>query len=387
MTGRRVVIAGLGDSGLLTAIHLARHAQVVGVSLTPAMVSGQELGLRLSDPDTWAQHYRVDFSRYRGLDRVETLHAEVVGLDPGAHTLTVRRPGSTRAGASIDTLPFDVLLIATGVRNGFWRHPELRSTEEVDEALRDAHIRVANARSIAVIGGGAAAVSAAAQLAARWPDTRVDLYHPGTEPLPRHHQRVRRAVVRRLGALGVVVHPGHRAVPPAPTCAPAITDAPIEWRTGQPPVTAAAVIWAIGAGRPNTEWLPPEMLTDDGFVRVGADLAVPGHPGIFAVGDVADTDPLRGSARNRADRLAAHNIRTHLDGGTPRRYRARNVRWGSVFGPLPDGLDVFTPQGARFRFPAWTVEAILYRWIVARGIYRGIRPEVSRTSAITSDRA
>lgn len=42
-TRKRVVIAGLGDSGVLTAIHLVRHADVVGISVKPALVSGQEL--------------------------------------------------------------------------------------------------------------------------------------------------------------------------------------------------------------------------------------------------------------------------------------------------------------------------------------------------------
>ena len=45
MSRKRVVIAGLGDSGVLTAIKLARHADVVGISAKPALVSGQELGL------------------------------------------------------------------------------------------------------------------------------------------------------------------------------------------------------------------------------------------------------------------------------------------------------------------------------------------------------
>lgn len=40
---KRVVVAGLGDTGVLTAIHLSRHADVVGISVKPALVSGQEL--------------------------------------------------------------------------------------------------------------------------------------------------------------------------------------------------------------------------------------------------------------------------------------------------------------------------------------------------------
>ena len=48
MTRPRVVIAGLGDTGLLTARHLSRHVDVVGISTKPALVSGQELGMRLA---------------------------------------------------------------------------------------------------------------------------------------------------------------------------------------------------------------------------------------------------------------------------------------------------------------------------------------------------
>ena len=41
MSGRRVVIAGLGDAGMLTAIRLARSADVVGISVKPGLLSGQ----------------------------------------------------------------------------------------------------------------------------------------------------------------------------------------------------------------------------------------------------------------------------------------------------------------------------------------------------------
>ena len=48
MSRKRVVVAGLGDVGILTAIRLSRHADVVGISVKPGLVSGQELGVRLS---------------------------------------------------------------------------------------------------------------------------------------------------------------------------------------------------------------------------------------------------------------------------------------------------------------------------------------------------
>ena len=94
---------------------------------------------------------------------------------------------------------------------------------------------------------------------------------------------------------------------------------------------------------------------------------------MFAIGDVAASDPLRSPARNRADKLVARNIRAHLGGRTLRTYSAPRRRWGSVLGVEPDGLRVFAPTGQAFRFPAWSIETVLRPWIVRRGIYRGIR--------------
>ena len=137
--------------------------------------------------------------------------------------------------------------------------------------------------------------------------------------------------------------------------------------------SADAVVWAIGRVRPNTGWLPPELLDDAGFVRVEPTLRVPGADGVFAIGDVAATDALRSSARNRADRLLAANIRAHLAERPLRAYEPPRRRWGSVLGPEADGLRVFAPSGHPFRFPAWSVHRVLQPWIVRRGIYRGVR--------------
>ncbi|CAB4722421.1 MAG: pyridine nucleotide-disulfide oxidoreductase [Actinobacteria bacterium] len=364
----RVVVAGLGDSGLLTAIHLSRHADVVGVSSKPALVSGQELGLRLSRPDEWAAQYWVGFDRYRRLDAVRTVHGSITGIDLAARTLQV----TAADGSSVDEA-YDALVISTGVSNGFWRRPDLQTPADVEAGLRSAHDRLASSDSIAVVGGGAAAVSSAANLASTWPGTRVDLYFPGERALPQHHRKVWQRVERHLRERGVGLHPGHRAVVPDGFDCDEITDQPVEWSTGQPATVAGAVLWAIGRARPNTGWLPAELLDEQGFVRVDPQLRVPGHDRVFAVGDVAATDPLRSSARNRADRLVARNVLADLAGKPLGSYEPPRRRWGSVLGFQPDGLEVFTPSGQAFRFPAWTISRVLQPWIIGRGIYRGVR--------------
>ncbi len=235
-----------------------------------------------------------------------------------------------------------------------------------------------------VVGGGAAAVSSAANIAISWPGTRVDLYYPGDRALAGHHPRTWNKVRRRLTDAGVGLHPGHRAVLAEDFTGDELTAEPVQWTTGQAPATADAVLWAIGRVRPNTGWLPTELLDDTGFVRVTPELQVPGHPEVFAVGDVAATDALRSSARNRADGMLAHNVRAALAGGAGKTgkagkamkaYQPPRRRWGSVLGIQPDGLEVFAPNGRAFRFPAWSFERVLMPWIVKWGIYRGVRGE------------
>ncbi|MDT5012402.1 MAG: apoptosis-inducing factor 2 [Mycobacterium sp.] len=365
---RRVVVAGLGDTGVLTAIHLARHADVVGVSVKPGLVSGQELGWRISRPDHWARHNWISFDQFRGLDRVRTVHGTLTGADLTERIVSVRRDD----GSTVDE-KYDALVISTGVSNGFWRRPGLQSAEEIDDDIRAAHDRLTAARSVIVVGGGAAAVSSAANVARTWPDKKVDLFFPGQRALIQYHDRTWARVQRRLEEAGVKLHPGHRAVLPDGFTGDQITSDPVEWSTGQPQASADAILWTIGQVRPNTDWLPAELLDEHGFVRVTPELRVPGHTGVFAVGDVAATDALRSSARNRGDGLVARNVRAEFEGKPLRSYRAPKRRWGSVIGIQRDGLEVFAPNGRAFRFPAWSFEKILMRWIVRWGIYRGVR--------------
>jgi NADH dehydrogenase FAD-containing subunit len=299
---------------------------------------------------------------------VRTVHGTLTGLDTVARKVTVRHDdGSTSAAA------YDALVISTGVTNGFWRKPDFQSADDIGADLRAAHDQLAAAGSVIVIGGGAAAVSSAVNVARTWPGKPVALYFPKDRGLVDHHPRAWQRVEKRLGEAGVAVHPGHRAVIPDGFACDRITSEPVQFSSGQPPAQADAVLWAVGRVRPNTDWLPADMLDDNGFVRVTPQLQVPDHPGVYAVGDVAATDPLRSSARNRADGLLAHNIRAGFAGKQLRSYRPPKRRWGSVIGIQPDGLEVFAPNGRAFTFPAWSFDRVLMPLIVRWGIYHGVR--------------
>src|SRR5271156_4252619 len=235
MGRKRVVVAGLGDVGILAAIRLAKHFDVVGISVKPGLVSGQELGVRLARPDDWARDYWISFDRFRRLDPVRTVQATLTGVD-----LTARKVfGQGEDGATIAE-DYDALVISTGVSNGFWRQPILQSAAEISADLQAAHNQLAAANSVIVVGGGAAAVSSAVNMATTWPDKRIDLYFPGERALGGYHPRTWNRIRGRLTDLGVGLHPGHRAVVANGSAGDEITGAPAYCGTAQPPASAQA---------------------------------------------------------------------------------------------------------------------------------------------------
>ena len=365
-----MVIAGLGDPGLLVAIHLGEGFDIVGISTKPCLVSGQELGTRLTRPEAWKQDYLMAFSRYERLDEVRTVQGRITRLDPDAQEVTVTLPDGRD-----QVEPYDIVVISSGVTNGFWRNDTLEDMTNIHDGIRRAAGEVASARTVAIIGGGATGVSVAANVKETYPDKAVHFFFSETQPLPGYHPKVRTRVERHLARAGVELHPEHRAVIPQGFACDRLTTGPVQWSTGQPPFDADLTLWSVGQVRPNNAFIPKDMRDERGFVRTDPFLRVPGYTNVFAVGDIAATDLHRSSARNWGYRLVAHNIRATVHGkeASMKRYDPPAYRWGSILGNQKNGLRVFQPNGGSFRFPRWVVRRLLYPIAVGKVIYRGIR--------------
>jgi NADH dehydrogenase FAD-containing subunit len=125
---KRVVVAGFGDTGLLVAIHLASDYEVVGVSPKPCLLSGQELGSRLTRPEAWKHDYLMEFGRYKKLDRVRTIQGLIAKIDTTKQCVTVDLPDG---GEQVEA--YDALVISSGVTNGFWRNDTLECMKDIIE--------------------------------------------------------------------------------------------------------------------------------------------------------------------------------------------------------------------------------------------------------------
>ncbi len=363
-----VVIAGLGDVGVLVATRLSRSCEVVAISTRPALVSGQELGNRLTDPSSWRRTYLVPYLRFRRLDRVRQLQGRIISADLDGDSVEIELSNGTRIIEQ-----YDIFIIATGASNGFWRHDRIEDIETTEAGLASVSEELKAAKTIAVVGGGTTGVSVADNLARRG-GAEVHLFHSGEQPLPGYHPKARSWITRVLSTDGVVLHPGHRAITPDGFTGDRLTHEPIEWATEQEPFKADVTLWAVGGMRPHSNFLPAEVLDDSGFVNVDEYLRLPGHENVFAVGDVAASDPHRSSARNWGFRVVVANVRAALKGSTKlKRYKAPEFRWGSILGLQPEGLTVVQPDGRRFRIPRWIAEPLLMRVFVTRYLYGGLR--------------
>ena len=94
---QRVVIIGLGDTGLLSAVRLVDDAEVIAISPTNGMVSGQDMGFRIARPKAWASTAVIPFSRYENLDKVRIIHGRAARVEADVRTVVVEHADGERA--------------------------------------------------------------------------------------------------------------------------------------------------------------------------------------------------------------------------------------------------------------------------------------------------
>jgi NADH dehydrogenase len=300
----RVVIVGGGFGGLYAARALA--STPVGITLIdrrnyhlfrPMLY---QVATGLLSADEIAGPLRSILTRRN----VEVLLDDVIGID--AQARRVRLPQHD--------LPYDYLILATGIQYNYFGHdewqqfaPGLASLEDADEirgkvllaferAERLAALGNAAPETIrqlltfALVGAGTVGVEMASTLAEmsrialvrdfRHIDPRaaqILLYEADSRVLPAYPEELSAKAERHLERLGVRVHTDTRVT---------LVDAEGIIAGGQR-VFASTVLWSAGVlASPAGRWLG--AATDkSGRVMVNADLSIPGHPDVFAIGDTA----------------------------------------------------------------------------------------------------
>lgn len=280
----------------------------------------------------------------RKREDVTTLLGTVTGIDTAGKRVLLED------GAAV---AYDTLVLATGARHAYFGHdewepfaPGLKTLEDATTIRRRILLAFEQAEqetdpdkrralmTLVIIGGGPTGVELAGTIAELARDTlagefrnidtstaRVVLIEAGERVLAGFKPELSAYAKKALERLGVAVELG-RAVSECDANGVVF---------GGERLQAGTIIWAAGvAASPAAEWL---SVTADrvGRIVVEADLTVPGHPDIFAIGDTAHVEWKEGrlvpgvapAAKQQGKHIAA-TVRARLAGDTspkPFRYR------------------------------------------------------------------
>ena len=261
---------------------------------------------------------------------------KVVGIDLAATTVRLE------SGAEI---PFDYLILATGAQHAYFGHDEWEPFAPGLKTLEDAtamrgKLLVAFERAeletdpearralltFVIIGAGptgvelAGAIIELARLTLKRDfrtihpeDARVVLIEAGPRVLTNFKPEMSAYAERALRELGVEVELNSAVT--------AVHADGVNY--GGTTLKSETIIWAAGVlASPAAKWLGAEA-DRAGRVKVNADLSVPGHPKIFALGDTVTATtvggkpvPGIGDAAKQGGRHAARVIKARLSGDT-----------------------------------------------------------------------
>jgi len=331
----RVVIVGGGFGGFETARHLAGTAVEITLIdrrnhhlIQPLLYQVATAALSTAEIAWPIRHL------FRRRQDVRTLLGQVVGVDTALHEVLLE--DGTR-------LEYDSLVLATGARHAYFGHddwepfaPGLKTLEDATRIRRKLLLAFERAErctdpalrrallTFVVVGGGptgvelAGAISELARVTLRedfrsidLQEARIVLIEGGDRVLGNFLPDLSAYAHKALERLGVEVKLNNYVT----AC-----DATGVVFGGRR-LEAATVLWAAGVeASPAAAWLGVEA-DRAGRVKVEADLTVPGHAEIFAIGDTAQAVTAEGKpvpgiadAAKQGGRHVARVIRRRLSG-------------------------------------------------------------------------
>ena len=340
-----VVILGCGFGGLFAARALAgAPLRVTVVDRTnhhlfqPLLYQVATAGLSAPAVAAPIRHILA------GQDNVTVIYGEARRVE------TARRAVVLDGG---DEIAYDRLIVATGATNSYFGNdawaehaPSLKTLEDAHEIRRRVLLAFEHAErepdaarraawlTFVVIGGGATGVELAGAFAELARHTlrgefrrfdprnaRVVLVEGSERVLPGYPPRLSERARRQLERLGVTVWLGRLVT--------GIDGEGVQ--LGADRVAARTVVWAAGVAASPIGASFGAPLDRAGRVVVGEDLAIPGHPEVMVIGDLAALPwhspavPGTAPAAKQMGRLAALNVLNSLRNKQSRPFRYKDV--------------------------------------------------------------
>ncbi len=336
------IIVGGGMAGVACASELADHDVDVTLFDRHNYTQFQPLLYQVASSQLPAEDIaRPLATAFAGQDRVVTATAEITAIDPATRSVTTADGDYTA----------DYLVIAAGSQANFFGVPGAAEHSYPLYTVRDArrlrrHLRDrlrglcdpaggAAPYTVVICGGGPTGVETAGALAELFDALReqgklhgeatVRLVDHGHELLKPFTDKTHEYALAKLTEKGVQVTFGVAVAAVGPDTA-TLSDGTT--------VATDTVIWGGGISGPAIAATTGIALGHGGRIDVAADLTVPGHPGVYAIGDTAnipDGDghalPQLGSVALQSGKWAGKNIVAEIkgDGVTPFHYHDKGI--------------------------------------------------------------
>jgi NADH dehydrogenase len=384
----RVVVVGGGFGGL-QAVHGLRDAPVEitlvdrrNFHLFQPLTYQVATGAR--SPGEIAYPLRAVFKRHRN---VRVLLAEVADFDLEARHVRLRPVGDVPAP---ETLPYDTLIVAGGSQYSYFSHDEWRehaaevkslesalvvrsrllgafeaAEEEPDPERRDAWL------TFVVVGAGPTGVEMAGQIGELARDTlrrdfrnidprraRILLVEAVDRVLPSFPPQLSAKAEHSLERLGVTVLTGRTVV--------GMDDASVT--IDEERIATRTVVWAAGVTASSLASRLGELAGAErdraGRVAVEPDLTLPGHPEVFALGDMvrvgATVLPGVAPVAMQQGRYAAAAVRARLESRDIAPFHYRDKGNLATIGRAAAVADV---RGLRLSgLVAWLIWLFVHLW-------------------------
>jgi NADH dehydrogenase len=334
-------VIGGGFGGLKVARHLARRGDVdvtlidrVNHHLFQPLLYQVGTGIL-----TGGQIAPALRDLFVGRDNVRVLLAEAHGIDLEARTIAATARGEL-------TVPYDTLVVAAGARDTYFGHDEWERDAPGMKSLDDAYrirTRILSAFEVAetsddpaereawltfvLVGAGPTGVELAGQIAylarhtlaghyraIRTEDARIVLLDAAPSVLPSFRERLQRKADAELRRAGIEIR--------VDTTATRIDAHGLDLMgpQGKERIEAHTILWAAGVeAAPLARLLAQASgapADRGGRLAVAPDLTLPGHPEVFAIGDMVVLPGVPGVAQAAMQEGAyvANVIARRLDG-------------------------------------------------------------------------
>jgi NADH dehydrogenase len=408
---KRIAILGGGFAGMRVAEYLEEQ---LGASVSITLVS--ETNALLFTPmlaevaGSSLEPSHITTPLRSSLHSTDFIRARVAEIDLGERRVTLAESGAGKAEDLRQAIPYDHLVLALGAVSNYLGMPNLEKFSFNFKTLLDA-IRIRNhviemferadrepdaslrkpILTFVIAGGGFAGIELAGALndfargiLADYPglhqeELRVIVVHSRERILPELSKSLAQYAQRRMEDRGVRFRLNTRLTDAHPGIV-VLSDGEIHAHT---------LVWTAGtAPNPLLKTLPVEK-DKRGAVVVDHSLGVPGHPGVWALGDCASirdaktgqSCPPTAQFALREAELLARNIKAQLEGSPMREFHFNSLGALCVVGHQTACAELTPPfaGGRSMRFSG------LLAWFMWRGIYLSKLPGLERKIRVLMD--